>query len=58
MNIKAALIELAKLNNTLTKKGGPEKNGHLFEKVMNLEDEILNITLHHLRVWKKIEIKI
>jgi hypothetical protein len=42
MNIKAALIELAKLNNTLTKKGGPEKNGHLFEKVMNLEEEILD----------------
>jgi hypothetical protein len=42
MNIKFALIELAKLNNTLTKKGGPEKNGHLFEKVMNLEKEILD----------------
>ncbi len=42
MNIKASPIELAKLNNTLTKKGGPEKNGHLFEKAMNLEDEILN----------------
>jgi hypothetical protein len=42
MNIKFALIELAKLKNNLIKKGGPEKNGHLFEKVINLEDEILD----------------
>jgi hypothetical protein len=53
MNIKSALIELAKLNNTLTKKGGPEKNGHLFEKGMNLEDEILNTkTTPFMRVEK------
>ncbi len=53
MNIKSALIELAKLNNTFTKKVGPEKNGHLFEKGMNLEDEILNTkTTPFMRVEK------
>jgi hypothetical protein len=42
MNVKQTLLKLAKLNIDIKKRGGPEKNGLLFEKMMNLEDELLH----------------
>jgi hypothetical protein len=42
MNVKQTLLKLAKLNIELRKLGGPEKNGLLFEKMMKMEDELLD----------------
>jgi hypothetical protein len=42
MNVKQTLLKLAKLNIDLKKRGGPEKNGLLFEKMMKMEDELLD----------------
>ncbi len=42
MNVKQTLLKLAKLNINLIKRGGPEKNGLLFEKMMKMEDELLD----------------
>jgi len=42
MNVKQTLLKLASLNIDLRKRGGPEKNGLLFEKIMKMEDELLD----------------
>lgn len=42
MNVKKTLLKLASYNIKLRKLGGPEKNGLLFEKMMKLEDELLD----------------
>jgi hypothetical protein len=42
MNVKQTLLKLASLNIDLKKRGGPEKNGLLFEKMMKMEDELLD----------------
>jgi hypothetical protein len=42
MNVKQTLLKLASLNIDLIKRGGPEKNGLLFENMMKMEDELLD----------------
>ncbi|MFN5831340.1 MAG: hypothetical protein ACK46R_11370 [Bacteroidota bacterium] len=42
MNVKQTLLKLASYNIKLRKLGGPEKNGLLFEKMMKMEDELLD----------------